>query len=116
MYDNSRYSDRSPPERPRSEPEILPPDRSGGSNPSHIWLDFDQQGRTRRIYMGRPGPFSIFAALLIAGIIIAGIVLLLVGVVLFWIPVIVIAVGAAILAGTVRYYWYRLRGRMRGGR
>jgi len=101
--------DRDRPERPRSEPEIIPPSRGGGrEGASRIWISVDESGR-ERIYVARPGPFSIILALLFTGIVIAAVVLVLLGVVLFWIPVAIIIVAALILSGTIRYYWRRLR-------
>jgi hypothetical protein len=105
---NDEQSSR--PERPRSEPEIIPPDqgrRRGGDG--YIWTTTDETGGTHRIYVSQPGPFAIIAALIIAGLILAGIVLLLLGLVLFWVPVIVLVIAALLLVGYIRAYWRRLR-------
>jgi fatty acid desaturase len=100
-----------PPERPRSEPEIIPPGQSGrrGGGERTIWVSFDDQGGTQRIYVAQPGPFAIIAALVIAALVLAGIVLLLFGLVLVWIPVVVLVVAALLTTGYIRYYWRRLR-------
>jgi hypothetical protein len=88
------------PERPRSEPEIIPPDRSGrGGWPPD---GYGQSRGTQRVFVGRVGPFGI--ALLMLGIAaIVGIILLVIlGAVLLWIPVVVVAVIAAAIAGLFR--------------
>ncbi|MPZ59215.1 MAG: hypothetical protein GEU91_22580 [Rhizobiales bacterium] len=103
-----------PPEQPRSEPEIIPPGRS--DRDGSIWTTVDERGGTHRIYVARPGPFSIIVALLIAGLVLAAIVLLLLGLVLFWIPVVIFIIAAFLLAGYVRYYWRRLQFWARGRR
>ncbi len=84
------------PERPRAEPEIIPPgaqDFRGGY----------------RIYVAQPGPLTIFLALLVALIVLGGIVLLVVGTVLIWIPLVVFLVGAAVIFVYARHYWLRIR-------
>ena len=100
------------PEQPRYEPEIIPPGRDErrgrGGGDAYVWTSFDDRG-THRIYVARPGPFSIIVALILAGLVLAAIVLLLAGLVLFWIPVVVLVVAALLLSGYVRYYWRRLR-------
>ena len=50
--------------RPRSEPEIIPPGQSGRNNRG-IWVSIDENGGTQRIYMARPGPFTIILGLAI---------------------------------------------------
>ena len=97
------------PERPRAEPEIIPPSRGGGrEGASGIWISVDGNGN-ERIYVARPGPFSVILALLFTGIVIAAVVLVLLGVVLFWIPVAIFIIAALLLSGTIRYYWRRLQ-------
>jgi len=98
--------DHPRPERPRSEPEIIPPDRSGRPDAEYVWTD---RRSTHRIYVARPGPFSIILALLIAGLVLGAIVLLLVGLAVIWIPIVVFVVAAVLIAGFSRYYWARFR-------
>jgi hypothetical protein len=91
-------------EQPQNEPEIFRPgeritpsrsDPLGGS-------EFVQ-----RVYVGRLGPFGL--AMLALGFVIAVVVLLalLVGVLLFWIPIVVVIVAATIFAGALRSRWRR---------
>jgi hypothetical protein len=91
--------DPNQPERPRAEPEIIPPDRDGASAnwrraPSTPWRDggFDQIHGTHRVYVGRVGPFGIALLLLAIAAIVAIILIAVLGAVLIWIPVIAVAV------------------------
>jgi hypothetical protein len=89
-------------EQPRTEPEIFRPgeritpsrtDPFGGSEFVH------------RVYVGRLGPFGL--AMLALGFAVAVVLLLalLVGALLFWIPIVVIIVAATIFAGALRSRW-----------
>ena len=94
--------DPNRPERPRSEPEIIPPDRDGGSanwrrTPSNPWhgRGFDEIHGSHRVYVGRVGPFGIALLLLAIAAVIAIILIAVLGAVLIWIPVIAAAVVIA---------------------
>ena len=97
--------DPDQPERPRVEPEIIPPER----NPR--WPDWRRQtwrrqtwqpffstpaDETHRIYAARLGPLGVALLILIVGVIAAVILLALLGAVLIWIPAValLVAVGA----------------------
>lgn len=108
MADDDDIASRDRVEKPRYEPEIIPPGRAGAKRRSHIWMSIDESG-THRFYLARPGPFTIFVALVLAGLVVAAIVLLLLGVVLIWIPAVVLIVGALLLSVTIRSYWRRLQ-------
>ena len=92
-------NDPSQPERPRAEPEIIPPDRDGGSGnwrraPDTAWRgSFDAFHGTHRVYVGRVGPFGMALLLLAIAAVIALILIAVLGAVLIWIPVIAIAVA-----------------------
>jgi len=123
-------SERLPPEKPRSEPEILPPSPGGDSpwsrdtdwpdagraalegdaNPSGtgVFITVDEQGRTQYRHFTPPGPFTIGVVLGLLGLIGAAILLLVFGLVLFLIPVIAIAVVALVLSSRIRTWWRRL--------
>ena len=98
-----------PPERPRSEPEIIPPGQAHGRESGPVWISYGRDDGTQRIFVARPGPFSIIIALVIVGLVLAAVVLILAGLVLFWIPVVVLVIAAFVLAGYLRYYWARLK-------
>jgi hypothetical protein len=97
--------DHSGPERPRSEPEIIPP----GRDDSRIFVSIDD-GAGGRVYVARPGPFSIILALLIVGLIVAVVLAALLGFVLIWIPVLIVLIAAAFLSASIRHYWRRFVG------
>ena len=99
--------DQEKPERPRFEPEIIPPDRDGeqpewrytpfrGSN----WRGspFGHTHTTQRIYVTRLGPIGIVLILLAVAAIVAIILIAAIGAVLIWVPVIaaVLVIGALI--------------------
>jgi len=101
----SMVDDPDQPERPRVEPEIIPPDR----NPRRpdwrrqAWRRQTRQpffstaaDETHRIYVTRLGPLGVALLILIVGVIAAVILLALVGAVLIWIPAValLVAVGA----------------------
>ncbi|MBO0758610.1 MAG: hypothetical protein J2P54_22415, partial [Bradyrhizobiaceae bacterium] len=54
--------------RPRSEPEIIPPGRARRNQRGGIWVSIDENGDTRRVFMSRPGPFTILLALAVLGL------------------------------------------------
>ena len=93
------------PERPRFEPEIIPPLRAGADQSPYIWLSTAENSGTHRIYVARPGPFAIIAALAVIGLVVAAIVLVLLGAMLIWIPVVIFLISALLL----RQYWRRLQ-------
>jgi hypothetical protein len=87
--------DRNQPERPRVEPEIIPPDRSSRHSPWSPY-GFTETRGTHRIHVTRVGPFGI-ALLMLAIVAVATIVMIAVlGAVLIWIPIVamVLIVGA----------------------
>ena len=88
-----------PPETPRSEPEIIPPDRSGQGRMR--WESVDQHG-THRIYVSRVGPFSIFGFVLLFGVAVAALIALFLGAVLIALPVIAVLIVIAIVANLLR--------------
>jgi len=91
-------------ERPRAEPEIIPPDRHGrrsGWRRQNLSPESSAFGsETHRIYVGRVGPLGIAVLLLIAGVLAAVIVLAVIGAVLFWLPLLLLLVIAGAI---VRY-------------
>lgn len=94
--------DPNQPERPRAEPEIIPPDRDGGqanwrrtSQTPWRGSGFDEIRGTHRVYVGRVGPFGIALLLLAIAAVIALVLIAVLGAVLIWIPVIAVAVVVA---------------------
>ena len=112
----NQYPDR-PPERPRSEPEIIPPGADDGlrRGPGGVWMRFEERDGVHRIYIARPGLPSIVLGLLLLGLIVAAIFLVLAGIVLVWLPIVAGGIVLALLAGTIRYRWRQLQSWWSGG-
>ena len=100
----AKYSDQ--PERPRAEPEIIPPDRSGGPgrrDPAWPPPDgFTPAYGTQRVYVGRIGPFGFALLLLVIGFLAAVMLLILIGTALLWIPLVAVLVVAAVISRLFR--------------
>jgi hypothetical protein len=100
--------ERSPPnsERPRSEPEIIPPGapiRPPRDDP------FGDALFTQRVYVTRLGPLGLFGIMLAIGVFAVVLLALIVGAVLFWLPIIALIVAAAFVGSrlTSRFRWWR---------
>jgi len=90
------------PERPRVEPEIIPPDRSGSRRPN--WpppFGFQTRG-THRVYVSKIGPFGFALLLLVVGLFSGILLLALIGAALIWIPVVAVFVVIAAISGLFR--------------
>jgi hypothetical protein len=92
-------------EKPRAEPEIIPPDRSGRG--AHRAQGFTDASGTERIRVMRVGPFGSILVVLITAILVAVMLALLLGVLLIWLPVLVLFVAGAIIVTIVRAYFRR---------
>jgi hypothetical protein len=96
MADNSDL-----PERPRVEPEIIPPDRTGPQSGPSAWrpawgpYGTGQARTTQRIYVVRPGPLGFAALMLAFALIVAVIFVTIIGAFLLWIPMVALLVAVA---------------------
>ena len=97
--------DSQEPSRPRSEPEIIPPDHSRRNDRSRIFVSLDENGGERRIYVAQPGPFTIILALAILALIGVVALVVLLSVALLWIPIVIVLVAAFVAS----VYWRRFR-------
>ena len=89
-------------ERPRSEPEIILPGERGPQPRSASWMwTSSSRGQGRTVRIETRGPLTLFTALLMLGLGSAVVLALLLGLVLWWIPV-SIAIAAAILWSFLR--------------
>ena len=113
---DDRYPNREP-EKPRSEPEIIPPGRDealwteavrSGRQRSDFFIAFDEDGRTRYTTFKPPGPFTIWLVLIVIGLVGAAGLMLALGFVLFLIPVVAVAIAALLLSGQIRAWWRKL--------
>jgi len=93
------------PEKPRSEPEIIPPGRAEGETP-RVQVFVGTHG-TERVYAGKASPLGIILVTLIAGLLLAAILVLLLGAFLFLLPLAVLFVTGALVVGLVRFYFQR---------
>jgi hypothetical protein len=98
--------DAPPPERPRAEPEIIPPDRDGRhpdyrQSPWRADVFTDRRG-THRIYIARLGPIGIALLMLAIAAVAAVILIAVLGAVLIWIPVVAVVVVVAALFRLLR--------------
>jgi hypothetical protein len=97
-------SNQDQPERPRREPEIIPPGRDWPGRDSR-WppnRGFNERRSTHRVYVGRIGPLG-FALLLLMLALFGGVFLLvLIGAVLIWFPVVLVIAVIAAIAGLIR--------------
>jgi len=80
-----------PPERPRVEPEIIPPDRGRQSG-----------GETYRVYVRRIGPFGMVMITVALAVVAALLVVLMLGAFLLWIPFLVALVVVAAISRLLR--------------
>jgi len=96
------------PERPRYEPEIIPPDHDGRQNdwgrPPWRRAPFGEAHATQRVYVTRIGPFGMALALLAIAAIVAIVLIAIVGAVLIWVPII----AAVLVAGALFRIWHSL--------
>jgi hypothetical protein len=87
-------------ERPRVEPEILPPERNGrGGWPPY---GYRQGNSTHRVFVTRIGPFGFTLAMLVVGLFAAILLLLLIGTALLWLPFVAAIVIIGAVAGLLR--------------
>ena len=95
-------------DNPRQEPEIIPPDRAGARPPqgrSHVWISVNG----RPIGGKAPGPVGILLAAVAVIFVLALVLMLVLGALLIWIPVVAVIVAAALVVGFVKGYFRRPR-------
>jgi hypothetical protein len=100
------YQDSNRPERPRLEPEIIPPARGrrGSDWQPDIWPPYaSAAGTTHRLYVARLGPVGLALLMLLIGIIVAVITLAVVGAILIWIPILALLLGAGVVFRLLRH-------------
>jgi len=92
------------PERPRYEPEILPPDRGrNGQNwpPPPYGYTAGPQG-SQRIFITRIGPLGFGLATLVVGLFAVVLLLLLISTALIWLPFVAAIVILGAVVGALR--------------
>jgi hypothetical protein len=100
---NDRDINRGP-ERPRVEPEIIPPgrERKTPRDAADYGWSFEQREGVQRIYIARPGPFSIILGLLILGFVAALVFVVLAGIVVLWVPILIGMILLALASAAIR--------------
>src|SRR5580658_1740191 len=96
------------PERPRVEPEIIPPDRNqtrpSGWPPYGFRPSADTQSAgVHRVYVSRIGPIGFALLMLVIGLFAGIMLLILVGAALIWIPIVVVLILAAAISRLLRW-------------
>ncbi len=86
-------------DKPRAEPEIIPP---GAPLPRSNLHGFADQHFSQRIYIAKIGPLGIILLALAIGMVTVAIFIFLLGAFLFWIPVIGLLVVAGMISGVLR--------------
>ena len=105
-------------ERPRVEPEIIPPrgqSRQRSFDSLFVRVEEGPDG-IRRVYLKKPGTFTIVLILLAAGAVVALFFLLLAGLMLLWIPLVIAGVLFAVFSVSARDLWSRMQGWFGGAR
>ena len=100
---------RSTPERPRNEPEILPPERTGPM-PDDRWERTDAAGGYEGAYRVRVvklGPVQATLLAIAIGVVSAVLLMLVLGSLLILIPVVGLIVAAGIITALLRGYFAR---------
>ncbi len=115
------YTDptRPPVERPRVEPEIIPPNaRRGGRRAfENIFVRVEESDDgIRRVQIKKLGPFTLALILLGIGLAVGIVFLLLAGLVLLWIPIVIVGILFALFSVSARDMWRRVQGWFGGGR
>lgn len=94
----------TPYERPRAEPEIIPPghpdaSRDGMGTPSEGLFGTRYGGR---IYVAKVGPWGLIVLAALALLVVAAVVIFLIGALLIWVPIVAVLVFAGFLFGKLR--------------
>ena len=94
----------TPYERPRAEPEIIPPgqpdaSRDGIGAPSEGVFGARYGGR---VYVAKVGPWGVIMLAALALLIAAALVVFVIGTLLIWIPVVAVLIIAGFLFGKLR--------------
>ena len=119
MHESQHQGRTQPePEQPRHEPEIIPPGRSGSrantggtAGDDNVFVYVDRDGRTHRVDVKTPGPFTVIFVLLAIALVAAVVLGIVVGTLFFLIPIAALALAGLIAFLYARGFWRRLRGR-----
>jgi hypothetical protein len=96
-------------EKPRAEPEIIPPDRGDRRLRSDAARIRVYLGGDRHIYAARLGPLGMVVLALMIGIPFAIALVLVIGAFLIWIPLVGLLVAATLISSLLRAHFRRPR-------
>src|SRR5438445_12971292 len=83
-----------PPDTPRSEPEIIPPDRGRRRGPQfQVWLWVADRDGMRRGPITIPGPFTIFLAVALVALVVTVVLAVVLGALLLWMTALCLVIG-----------------------
>jgi hypothetical protein len=102
---NTMAKQPTPPEQPRAEPEIIPPDRAGARAPWRGEPAWTATDGVHRVYVTRIGPFGFVLLVLVVAILVAVAFLILLGAFLVVIPLAGLLLVAAVIAGLMRGFF-----------
>ncbi len=94
-------------EKPRSEPEIIPPhEQTGrpGRDEPRIRVFVGTHG-AERVYIAKPGPFGTILMILIAAMLAAALLFILSAAFFFLLPIAIVLTAVAVIAGLVRAFF-----------
>lgn len=90
------------PERPRREPEIIPPSKDWPGRSAGWPPNYEYSQNRSRVYVGRIGPLG-FAILILMVALFGGVLLLaLIGAVLIWFPIVAVLAIVSAIAALIR--------------
>jgi hypothetical protein len=103
------------PEQPRTEPEIIPPDRAqetmrqtSRGEASAIWISMGPGG-TQRVRFGKPKLSSLLLLALVAAFVMAVVIVVLFGAVLIFVPLVILIFAAAVVTGLWQRFFHQPR-------
>ena len=98
------------PELPRSEPEIIPPERgrTRAYSSSPDWFPAGERGRSR-IHVARMGTWSILGIVLLIGLVAGATLAILLGTLLIAVPIVALLIAAAMISSAIRSHLRRPR-------
>jgi hypothetical protein len=98
------------PEFPRSEPEIIPPERgrTQAYRSGSEWFSAGERG-TNRVFVARIGPWSILGIVLVIGLVAGAALAILLGTLLIALPIIGLLIAAAMISNALRSHLRRPR-------
>jgi len=93
-------------ERSRSEPEIIPPNRTHRGAKSRERV-FTETRDTERVYVARVRPLGVVLAIFITCILAAAMLALLIATFLIWAPLLILLAGGAVIVAFLRLFFQR---------